>query len=105
MVAPSSSEGFASGSSTLHTICSVEAPIDCAASTTPASTSLTELSTMRATKGKAAIKSGGTMAEAPMVVPISRRVKGMSSMRRMRKGAARKKLMMAPSTLLSFGMG
>ena len=40
-----------------------------------------------------------------MVVPISRRVKGMSSMRRMRKGAARKKLMMAPSTLLSFGMG
>ena len=48
--------------------------MDWAASTTPASTSLREVSTIRATKGAAEITSGGMAPLMPMAVPTSRRV-------------------------------
>ena len=49
IVAPTISEVFASGMSTLKMIVGIEAPIDWAASMTPGSTSSSELSIMRAT--------------------------------------------------------
>ena len=49
IAAPTMSEGLASGTSTFHTICHGEAPMDCAASITPNGTSLMDDSTMRAT--------------------------------------------------------
>lgn len=52
------SEGSASGKSTFMMICMVDAPMDCAASMTPPSTSSREDSTSRATKGAAAMTSG-----------------------------------------------
>ena len=50
---PRIKEGFASGRYTFQTIWRVEAPMDWAASTTPASTSFREVSTIRAMKGAA----------------------------------------------------
>ena len=61
MAPPSTKEGFASGRYTFQTIWNVEAPMDWAASTTPASTSFREVSTIRAMKG-AADTTRGTMA-------------------------------------------
>ena len=52
---PTSSDGFASGISTLQMIWKLFDPIDCAASMTPPSTSQSEDSIMRATKGAAAM--------------------------------------------------
>ena len=66
---------------------------------------MTELSTMRATKGNAAMTSGGMVAVEPMEVPTIKRVVGMSAMSRMRKGTERSRLMKVPSTLFSVGMG
>ena len=71
MAPPRIKEGFASGRYTFQTIWRVEAPMDWAASTTPASTSFREVSTIRAMKG-AADTTRGTMAPlTPMVVPTT----------------------------------
>jgi hypothetical protein len=48
IAAPTSRDGFASGSRTFTIICQVDAPMDLAASMTPASTSFREDSTIRA---------------------------------------------------------
>ena len=96
---PLSSEGRASGSSTLTMICQVLAPMLWAASTTPLSTSSREDSTRRATKGAAASTSGTTVALLPMVVPTRKRVKGMTAIIRIRKGKERVRFTTTSSTL------
>ena len=58
-------EVFASGMITLKMISGIEAPMDCAASMTPGSTSSSELSIMRATYGAAAMTSGTIVAVEP----------------------------------------
>ena len=72
-------EGLASGSKTFVTICHGPAPMDCAASTTPRSTSFKEDSTIRATKGADANTSGTIVAVLPTDVPTRKRVKGMTA--------------------------
>ena len=98
MAPPRIREGFASGRYTFQTVWSVEAPMDWAASTTPASTSLREVSTIRAMKGAAEITSGGMAPLTPMVVPTTRRVKGMTATIRMMKGMDRPMLTIQSST-------
>ena len=83
----------------------VDAPMDCAASTTPESTSSSEDSTSRATKGAAAMTSGTTVALLPMVVPTRRRVTGMTAIMRMRKGKERVRFTTTSSTLYTSGRG
>ena len=65
MVAPTISEVLASGISTLKMIVGMFAPIDCAASITPGSTSSREDSIMRATYGAAAMTRGTIVAVEP----------------------------------------
>src|SRR5574337_463154 len=101
MVSPATMPGSASGSSTFQTICQVLAPMDCAASTRPPSTSRRAVSTRRAMKGAAASVSGTTAAQVPMDVPVTRRVNGMMATSRMMKGVERTALTMPPTTLLS----
>ncbi len=48
VVAPEMSDGSASGTRTLRTVFQVLPPIDCTASTSPPSTSRTDISTRRA---------------------------------------------------------
>ena len=105
MAAPLMSEGSASGSSTRHTSCGTDAPMDRDASITPRSTSLSEPSTMRATNGAAAMVSGTMVAPAPTVVPAMRRVTGMTVNSRMRNGTERSALTIVPSTRLSAACG
>ena len=72
--------------------------MDWAASTTPASTSFREVSTIRAMKG-AADTTRGTMAPlTPMVVPTTIRVKGIMATIRMMKGTDRPMLTIQSST-------
>ena len=60
--------------------------MDWAASTTPASTSLREVSTIRATKGAAEITRGTMAPLTPMAVPTTSRVKGMHGHHQDREG-------------------
>ena len=98
MALPMSREGFASGSSTFVMISKGEAPMDCAASTTPLSTSFREDSTSLAMKGAAATTSTTTVAFAPITVPTTACVIGIMATSRIRKGMERRMLMMIPST-------
>ena len=75
--------------------------MDWAASTTPASTSDSEVSTRRAMKG-AAETTRGTMAPlTPILVPTTSLVKGMMAIIRMMKGRERPTLMIQPRMRLS----
>ena len=75
--------------------------MDWAASTTPASTSARDVSTMRAMKG-AAETTRGTMAPGtPILVPTRALVKGMMAIIKMMKGRERPTLMIQPKTRLS----
>src|SRR3954469_21188737 len=101
MVKPATMPGSASGSSTLKTICQVLAPIACAASMRPWSTSRSEVSTSRAMKGAAASVSGTTAAAVPIDEPVMMRVNGMIATSRMMKGVERTALTMPPTTRLT----
>src|SRR4051794_262191 len=105
MVKPATMPGSASGSSTLNTICEVLAPMACAASTRPWSTSRSEASTSRAMKGAAAIVSGTMAAAVPIEEPVTSRVNGMIATSRMMKGVERTALTMPPITRLTIGRG
>ena len=75
--------------------------MDWAASTTPASTSAREVSTIRAIKG-AAETTRGTMAPGtPILVPTMSLVKSMMAIIKMIKGRERPTLMIQPSTRLN----
>ena len=76
-----------------------------AASITPRSTSSRLVSTMRATKGLAAMVRGMMAAVAPMEVPAMKRVRGMIKIIKMTKGRLRRMLMNPPNTVLKRGMG
>ena len=65
IAAPITSDTLASVSMTRRMICMVEAPMDCAASMTPLSTSFKEDSTMRPIKGAAETTSGTMVAVEP----------------------------------------
>ncbi len=86
IVTPKMSEDFASGIRTLIIISHGDAPIAWAASTTPASTSRRDVSTILATNGIAAIVSGTIAAPVPMEVPIKSLVNGIIATIRMTKG-------------------
>ena len=98
MAAPTRRLGFASGSSTLKMICVFVAPMDFAASMTPALTSFRLDSTIRPMYGADAMISGGMMAFGPSVVPTSIFVSGSTITSRIRNGIERKMLMSIPST-------
>ena len=75
--------------------------MDWAASTTPASTSAREVSTMRAMKGAAETTRGTMAPRIPSLVPTMTLVKGMMATMRMMKGRERPTLMIQPSTRLN----
>src|SRR5512138_867687 len=105
MVSAATRPGRASGSSTLRTIWAGEAPMACAASTSPGSTSRSAASASLATNGMAATVSGTTAAAVPIEVPTTRRVKGMIATSRMMKGVERPAFTTAPSTRWARGRG
>ena len=98
------SEGTLSGSITRNTICMVEEPMLWAISMMLGSSSRSEDSTNRATKGKAATTRGTMMATEPVAVPTRARVSGMTTTISIRKGTERRKLMMTFSAFIS-GLG
>ena len=89
IVSPAIIPGSASGIRTFTMICRSVAPIDCAASMRPLSTSRRLVSTRRAINGAAAIVNGTIAAAVPMDVPAIRRVKGMIATSKMMKGVER----------------
>src|SRR5437868_8803308 len=103
MVSAATMPGLASGSSTFHTICPVVAPMDCAASTRPRSTSRNALSTSRAIKGIAAMVSGTTAAVVPIDEPTIKRVNGITTTSRMMNGTERTALTTTPIPRLNSG--
>ena len=106
IAAPTNRDGFASGSRTLTLICYVDAPMDLAASMTPASTSFREDSTIRARGGCGNNQRTNGCALSPMVLGLTiRLVMGSTMISRMIKGTERSRLMMRPRTLLITGTG
>ena len=106
MVPPEIRLGIASGSRTLVTTWKALAPMDWAASTTPWSTSRREDSTIRATRGNAAMTIGGMVAAVPTLVPTMTLDRGSAIIMRIRKGTLRSRLTMPFSTAIShFGKG
>ena len=105
IAAPIINDGFDSGIKTLTIICQVDAPMDFAASITPASTSFKEDSTILAIYGPAAMTSGGITAFAPMVVPTKALVNGKTIISKIINGTARNKLMSTPTIILKKGSG
>ncbi len=101
VVAPEMSDGSASGTSTLRTTFHVLPPMDCTASTSPPSTSRTDISTRRAKKGTAPTASGTMAASRPMVVPVIQRVKVISATIRMMNGIERAMFTTCPMTLFT----
>ena len=93
--------GKASGSSTFQTIWPVLAPMDCAASIKPPSTSRKAVSTSRATKGAEAMVRGTTAAQVPMDEPVIKRVSGMMATSKMMKGVERSAFTIQPTILLA----
>ena len=86
-------------------ICMVDAPMDCAASIRPLSTSRKLVSTRRAIKGAAAIVSGTIAAVVPIEVPATIRVKGMIATSKMMKGVERMAFTTQPIRRLATGIG
>ena len=105
MTAPVMSAGLASGMMTFQMIRNVDAPMDCAASMTPALTSLAADSTMRATYGAAAMTSVTITARLPRLVPTTNFATGSMATMRMMNGMLRRALTMMPSVRLSQPMG
>ena len=99
-LSPRNSEGKLSGIITQNTVRQALSPMDCDASTTPASTSFKALSTTRATKGIAAIVRGTIAALVPNAVPTRNRVKGMSNISKMMKGTLLPRLTITSKTAL-----
>ena len=93
--------GMLSGIMTLTMICSGVAPMLCAASMTPASTSRMLVSTRRDTNGKDAMTSGTMDAGVPMEVPTMRRDSGMTMIIRIKNGTLRSRLMSTLSACMS----
>ena len=83
--------------STLKIIVGMLAPIDCAASMTPGSTSSKEDSIIRATYGAAAMTSGTIVAVEPYALPAIARVTGITRIIRIKNGMERKILTTASS--------
>ena len=81
--------GILSGTITLVIICNGVAPMLCAASITPASTSRILVSTRRETNGKEAMTSGTIEATVPMDVPTMARDSGITIIIKIRKGTLR----------------
>ena len=79
--------------------------MDWAASTTPASTSAREVSTMRAMKGAAETTRGTTAPLTPILVPTTSLVKGMMATIRMMKGMDRPMLTIQPRIWLTALLG
>jgi hypothetical protein len=79
--------------------------MDWAASMTPASTSLREVSTIRATKGAEATTRGRMAPRRPSRVPMTSLVKGNRATIKMAKGKERPMLMIHPSTALTGPLG
>ena len=104
MVHPEIRLGRASGSITLVTICQGLAPMLWAASTTPWSTSRRLPSTIRATRGKAAMTMGGMVAMVPTLVPTMTLDRGRQIIIRIRKGTLRSRLMTTFITVI-MGLG
>ena len=94
MTAPVMSEGLASGMMTFQMMRSVDAPMDSAASMTPASTSLA-----------AAMTSVTITARLPRLVPTMAFATGSMATMRMMNGMLRRALTMMPSVRLSQPMG
>ena len=105
MTPPVMSAGLASGMMTFQMMRNVDAPMDCAASMTPASTSLAADSTMRATYGAAAMTSVTITARLPRLVPTTNFATGSMATMRMMNGMLRRALTMMPSVRLSQPMG
>src|ERR1700712_5273344 len=98
MVNPATTPGNDSGNNTLNTIWLVVAPMLCAASIKPRSTSRSAVSTSRATNGAAAIVSGTTAAMVPMDDPTTSRVNGITATSRMINGVERTAFTTPPMT-------
>ena len=75
--------------------------MDWAASTTPASTSAREVSTIRAMKGAAETTRGTMAPRMPILVPTMSLVKSMMAIIRMMKGRERPTLMIQPTIRLT----
>ena len=105
ITAPVMSAGLASGMMTFQMMRSVDAPMDCAASMTPALTSFAADSTMRATYGAAAMTSVTITARLPRLVPTTNFATGSMATMRMMNGMLRRALTMMPSVRLSQPMG
>jgi hypothetical protein len=86
-VAPAIIPGSPSGINTLYMISNGVAPIDCAASMMPRSTSRSDDSTTRPTNGIAATESGTIAAFLPIDVPTIARVKGIRTIISITNGA------------------
>ncbi len=98
IVNPATTPGSDSGNSTLKTIWLVVAPIACAASIRPRSTSRSAVSTRRAMNGAAAIVSGTTAAAVPIDEPTTSRVNGITATSKMMNGVERTALTITPIT-------
>src|SRR5690606_27471705 len=85
--------------------CHGVAPMLCAASMTPMSTSWRAVSTSRATYGTAATDSGTMAAVVPMDVPTTHRVNGMMATIKMMNGMERPMLTMTPATRCTSRLG
>ena len=105
MAAPTISEGLASGRSTLQITWKGLAPIESDASISPLSTSRSEDSTIRAINGAAAITSGTMVALEPMVVPVMKRVIGITAISRIKNGMERVILTIMSKILWTMGRG
>src|SRR5450830_1443013 len=86
-------------------ICQVVAPIPCAASTRPWSTSRSAVSTRRAMNGAEAIVSGTIAAAVPIDVPTKKRVNGITATSKMMNGVERTALTSRPAMRLNAMLG
>ena len=102
IAAPSSRDGAASGKIKWMIMYMGEAPIDKAASIIPGCTSLKEDSTILATIGIAPTVSGTMEAVVPMEDPVTNRVNGISSTRRIRNGRDRHILTAIPTAKFTY---
>ena len=93
--------GILSGIITFIIICRGDAPMLCAASMTPASTSRILVSTRRDTNGKDAITNGTMDATVPMEVPTIKRDSGMTMIIKIKNGTLRSRLITAFSSTIS----
>ena len=94
-------DGKASGSKTFEIICAGVAPIASAASTKPAGTSFSEVSTCRPINGIDATTSGTIAAVVPIALPTRNLVSGIIATIKIMNGIERTALTTEPINLLS----